>query len=452
MPAALPALVQATVHGTRYKRIALKFIRFLNDDSTTPEEFLQYKMHTVVPMDVYRFFCKAAYGLENPSTNDNPTSCRSSTLMFYKKAISAFVPNRNMLWNELSQQGNPTRSTLVQRLIQVIKKKEVRHQGKKSKKTRAFTKGEMDQVLNILESDNRVLWKYSLAAFVKLQIHMIGRVDDMSHVTISGIKCNEQYPFTLLAKISWSKNVNEERESVDQLVLGSSDSRYCVLIALAISLEASPQKRTEDFLFGRIGQEPNNFKSSVQAAIKWIVSDGHSTFQRSDNQLPEAERSPLGTHSIRKFAATTVRRNDGSRDDVDARGRWRRHHGVSDDYVDLYLPAQDAKVAAILSFGGPVKYVLQEAMAGLITETWLLDNVVPTINVTCGRRVALALAYPLLYAAFDQDGLQYSGRARYMPARIRSRINEAYAALTNGSVSCPQPVLKLPQQVSGAKN
>ena len=70
--------------------------------------------------------CLKVHGKEDPGPQDNPIHGRSSTLEYYKKAISHFMPNRLIAWNVMSQVGNPMRSTEVNALIKAVKKKEVR--------------------------------------------------------------------------------------------------------------------------------------------------------------------------------------------------------------------------------------------------------------------------------------------------------------------------------------
>jgi hypothetical protein len=76
--------------------------------------------------------CVKAHGTPEPGPDDNPTEARSSSLEFWKKAISSFMLNRLMAWNVLNDVGNPTKSIEVNDLIKAIKKKEVRKQGKAS--------------------------------------------------------------------------------------------------------------------------------------------------------------------------------------------------------------------------------------------------------------------------------------------------------------------------------
>ena len=64
----------------------------------------------VTAEDVVAFFNFKAYGKSTPSDDDRPTLARSNALLDHKKALSFFMPNRNWNWNELTRQGNPTKS------------------------------------------------------------------------------------------------------------------------------------------------------------------------------------------------------------------------------------------------------------------------------------------------------------------------------------------------------
>jgi hypothetical protein len=65
------------------------------------------------------------FGTPFPSPDANPTGCRSSTILFWKKSISFNIPNKHHPWDSLMERGNPTRSREVPDLIKYIKKKEV---------------------------------------------------------------------------------------------------------------------------------------------------------------------------------------------------------------------------------------------------------------------------------------------------------------------------------------
>ena len=67
---------------------------------------------------------------------------------------------------------------------------------------------------------------------------MIGRIDDCAKIECSNLKCNFQHSdCSIFTQMCWSKNVHEERDASDQILLGTSDPRYCVLIGFATWME-----------------------------------------------------------------------------------------------------------------------------------------------------------------------------------------------------------------------
>ena len=117
-------------------------------------DFSIQELGRITPHDVYRWLAFKAYGNEDPGPDDKPTRARSDSLMYWKKALSYFMPNRISPWNVLANppSGNPTRSKEVNDLIKAVKKKETRKQGKKSKSDRPFEKAEYSQAIRLLQS------------------------------------------------------------------------------------------------------------------------------------------------------------------------------------------------------------------------------------------------------------------------------------------------------------
>eukprot|EP00957_Ditylum_brightwellii_P189434 14418576-Ditylum_brightwellii.AAC.1 len=64
------------------------------------------------------------YGKDNLSLEDNPTFGQSSSLEYYKKALSFFMPCQLEVWNVTTKSSNPTRSVDVNNLIKAVRKKE----------------------------------------------------------------------------------------------------------------------------------------------------------------------------------------------------------------------------------------------------------------------------------------------------------------------------------------
>ena len=89
-------------------------------------QFTDAQLLEIRPNQLVRFMCLLAYGVEVPGDNDRPTNRRASGLAFAKKALSYFMPNKNMQWNVETQAGNPTMSVAVNDLIKRIRREEVR--------------------------------------------------------------------------------------------------------------------------------------------------------------------------------------------------------------------------------------------------------------------------------------------------------------------------------------
>lgn len=252
-----------------------------------------------------------------------------------------------------------------------------------------------------------------IPAAAKFQFHMVARLDDTCRFQEADLKPNPQFPFTLLAKMCWSKNVQEERDAPDQLVFGAMDRRYCILLPLGIYLEVwleSAAGAANHFLFGD-GDNPEMTKKFLSAVLKNDVWDLEGFQQLASG--------PIGTHSLRTFPSTFARRCGCSKDDIDSRGRWRKRR-VVDRYIDVTLPFPDAKVAAVLCIGGPCKYTLKKGSG--VTEDWLCQHVVPNIlqSKRFHRQVAVVLALPILWACFDEE------MEAYMLPALRNRIRAVY--------------------------
>mmetsp|Transcript_3711 Transcript_3711/g.5065 ORF Transcript_3711/g.5065 Transcript_3711/m.5065 type:complete len:468 (-) Transcript_3711:47-1450(-) len=251
-----------------------------------------------------------------------------------------------------------------------------------------------------------------MPAAAKFQFHMVARVDDVAHFEEVDLKPNPEFDFALLSRMGWSKNVLEERDAPDQIILGAFNSFFCCLLGLAIYLEGWKELGLGDmnrFLFGE-SDDPENNKN-------WMAATWREIWNR--DEFIRLAPGPVGTHSGRKYSSTHARRMGCDKDDIDSRGRWRKRR-VQDRYVSPNLPFPDAKVGAALCVGGPCKYELVEGSG--ITQGWLRQVVVPNIIAKDGisNRVADVLALPLLWAAMDPE---MEGR---MPEGMRTRIENAY--------------------------
>jgi hypothetical protein len=302
-----------------YRRCLAACLNFTNNTShTNTYHPSQDELFALTPEHIYAYLANKAYGTPNPGVNARPLAGRCSSLEYGKKAISYFMPNRLMPWNERSKEGNPTRSKIVNELIKRVKKQEVRKQGKKSKVCRPLVDSEFRRVISKLkEEEDGCAHKYSALAFFMFQFHMIARVDDCAKFKLEDLTPCIEYDFCLQSKMCWSKNVLEERDAPEQIVIGSGDPNFCVLLSLGSHLEHAFMTGAfnfdEGFLFGMN-------KKKAAAIFSDII--GADDFPLVDST------KPVGTHSNRKFASTYARRHGCSRDDVDARGRWKRNRCI----------------------------------------------------------------------------------------------------------------------------
>jgi hypothetical protein len=399
-----------------YYRYLVKFMSFRDNTVYGNDvQFTQEELAAIKPVELVRYFCTKVYGTPDPGPDDNPTLGRHTSIEMAKKAISYYMPNKLTKWNCMAQNGNPTKSVEVNELIKTIKKKEVRKQGKPSQARRPLEPGELEQTLDMLNAYSDITKKYMVPTACKFQYTMVARLDDTAQLKEEDLKPYPEFPFALLCQMCWSKNVMEERDAPDQILLGSMDRRYCILLTLGIFLEVwceAGRGLGNQYLFGESGIAKRT-ASTIYKSLKGVWD------KVEFNRLAQG---PIGTHSTRKLPATRARRCGCSKDDVDSRGRWRKRR-VQDRYVSVNLPYPDAKVAAALCVGGPCMYQLEQGSG--VTDAWLRQYVVPNIlrSDNIQEAVAMVLALPLLWAAFDDE------MEAYMPAPLRNRIRAAYATI-----------------------
>jgi hypothetical protein len=145
---------------------------------------------------------------------------------------------------------------------------------------------------------------------------------------------------------------------------------------------------------------------------------------RNDAFVRALSTGLLGTHSFRKYAGTSARRNGASRDDVDSRGQWKKRKRQSDTYIDPCLPWPDAKVASLLCKGGPCSYVVKEGSG--MSNDWILQYVVPRITSRFPRAVALVLGRVLLWLVFEDYNNSSARDDKYLPQGLIDHVWTAY--------------------------
>ena len=228
----------------------------------------------------------------------------------------------------------------------------------------------------IIEKDKResedIYVRYGIAALMAFQFHMIGRVDDCSRWSAQNLCIHDTYPAKAgKAKLSWSKNVHEERDAPWQHLFGAIDWIFCVLLNVGLWLEvfhhAKPDARLRPFIFGFTDEmDP---EEAGKKAKRFVYRMLRPIFNQMGINLDHL-RGLVGSHSIRKLASSWVRGNGISLDDKDYRGRWKRKR-VSNVYDDIQLDFVDAKVASVLCPKGVANYVVVNKA---VANEWTLDS------------------------------------------------------------------------------
>ena len=119
-----------------------------------------------------------------------------------------------MEWSRTREEGNPTRSIEINDMIKLVKKKEVRKQGAASKTRQPMKEAEFQLLIEVLkENNNSYIWKFGIPALVNFQFHKIARIDDTTQFVLENLRMHDNFPNVLKARLTWSKNVQEERDA-----------------------------------------------------------------------------------------------------------------------------------------------------------------------------------------------------------------------------------------------
>ena len=100
-----------------YKAVLIKFMFWKDNEDYQGYDFAPEELTDITAQHVIDWCNLHAYGTATPSENDLPLHARSHSLYHYKKALSYFMPNKIMQWDELTGRGNPTRSQALSDMI-----------------------------------------------------------------------------------------------------------------------------------------------------------------------------------------------------------------------------------------------------------------------------------------------------------------------------------------------
>ena len=267
--------------------------------------------------------------------------------------------------------------------------------------------------------------KYAIPALCAFQFHLIGRIDDTCQFMLAELATHDVHPFALRARMCWSKNVMEERQAPSQIILGAHDPDFCTLLNLGLYLEEMyPTEMNADGELNcfKISSSPASSKARVSRILKEIFDSEEFKALFGDHILSTGLEAWLGSHSLRKLVATHARRNGCSRDEIDLRGRWKKSRRIVDTYLDTTIPYPDAKVAASICVGGPIKYELV-GNCGL-DDDWIRQNVTPNIfKLHHCKKTAVVFGKAILWACYDLT------QKDHVPVALRERVAAQYESI-----------------------
>ncbi len=266
-------------------------------------DFTQDDLKGITADEIVRWAKHRIYG--NPDADDAvdpPLNHRHNSVLNWKKALSFFMPNAHLQWNDDSQTGNPTRSRQMASLLKNVKRMQVQRRGAPSRVRRSMHPDEYKQMMKLISHLDIKELAICAAAYFCFQFAMIGRLDDTAKFRQPDLKPYDKYPdYAFMSRLPWSKNVREERDAPQQLVFAAMDPWYDTHSLLGIWLEYRFEVHPEEneFIFCVNGlEDPIRIKDKIREVLVKIFRDDEFVIR---------DLGLLGTHSIRKFAVTFAR-------------------------------------------------------------------------------------------------------------------------------------------------
>ena len=189
----MPRHMQEQSLPEKYKPYLVRFISFKHGRVyDVNQDFSNIELDSFTPQQLVRYMRLKGYGTPDPPPHANPTEGRAPTLLFIKKIISFFMPNRLVVCNELANPpvGNPTKSVPMNNLIKSVKRQEARKQGKPSQARKPFEAHEYKTLIEILDNLDDKESSCLTSAIYRFQSAIVGRIDECAKVESSNIRRN----------------------------------------------------------------------------------------------------------------------------------------------------------------------------------------------------------------------------------------------------------------------
>lgn len=114
-------------HGRHYEmhhRVLVHFMSYLHGvQYDFNHQFSTRDLDAITPAHVERYFKFQAFGNCDADPDVEIPRIGAGCLNSWKKSISYFIRGSSMQWNEITQDGNPTKSPVIQNLIRTVQRR-----------------------------------------------------------------------------------------------------------------------------------------------------------------------------------------------------------------------------------------------------------------------------------------------------------------------------------------
>ena len=196
----------------KYKGYIVEFMSYVDGRTHDPfpedTEFTKEQLLRILPSHVRQWLNLKAYGDPFPPDDALPLM-RAGSLDKCKSGISFYMPNKHVAWIE-GRGGNPTKHRSLTELLTKIETMEARGPGVEGKDVREYSSEEWYKVLELLDRyQGYDEWshRHKYPTMFLMGYHLVHRCDCSSHFKVDQPHGSRQFPFTIMTKTKWSKNV-----------------------------------------------------------------------------------------------------------------------------------------------------------------------------------------------------------------------------------------------------
>jgi hypothetical protein len=180
-----------------------------------------------------------------------PTALRSQVMRIFQRsaappplntireAISLYMPQQNVVWDEVQKEGNPTKSWAVNNLIKEVERHEVRGTVVASPACRPIEWDEYTMLLLAahLVFSQREKSMYMILAVMMLQWHFISQINNIMCLVTTTIQQILRHPFCLQLKMCKSKIFRSKQDMPMQVFFASMDPLVRPVLNLAVYVD-----------------------------------------------------------------------------------------------------------------------------------------------------------------------------------------------------------------------